>query len=143
MAGNLAVQEVYETSAALEATLKEDNEKTRDERSTEKCIARLDHALTRAVAALQVLDGEAEQTLEDAGEGAGNGATAITPDRAVEMGALIRDAIDMGNISQVQKLAELLPQGSPHRRKLSAMVDSFDFEGMVEVATALEEMCTQ
>lgn len=140
MAGNLSAQEVYEASAAVEATLKQDNESTRQEQSTENLIAELEAALTTTVAALQVLDGDTGQREEDAQEAVEDGARALTLDRAVEMGNRLRDAVEMGNISQVHELIGLLPTGSPHRRKLSEMVDNFDFQGMVEVATELEEM---
>jgi HPt (histidine-containing phosphotransfer) domain-containing protein len=140
MAGNLAAQEVYEASAALETTLKHDNDKLRDEQSIDDRIAELDEALTRTVAALQVLDADTDQREEDAGQTMEGGTSALPPDRALEMGNRLRDAVEMGNISQVQMLVELLPQGSPHRRKLSALVDNFDFQGMIEVATELKEM---
>ena len=140
IAGNLSAQGVYESSAALEAMLKQDNDDSRDGPGTVNRISALEEALTRAVTALRVLDGDTDQREEDVVQTVEDSATALTPDRAAEMGNMLRDAVEMCNISQVHKLLELLPPGSSHRKKLSEMLDNFDFQGMEDVATELEEM---
>ena len=140
IAGNLSARGVYEASAALEATLKQENDGSPDDVVTEKRIWALEEALTGAVTALRLLDSDTDQREEDVAQAVEEGATVLTPDRAVEMGIMLRDAVEMCNISQIQKLTELLPTGSPHRKKLSEMLANFDFQGMEDVATELEGM---
>ncbi len=140
IAGNLAAQEVYEASAEMEARLTQDDDQCRTCPNTANLFSSLDEALGRAVEALRVLDSDTDQNGAYVAKTVGHEPKALTPDRALEVSAMIRDAIDIGDISQVEEVVELLPPDSAHRKKLSETLDNFDFQGMEDVATELEEM---
>ena len=64
----------------------------------------------------------------------------IDPDLSREVGGQLQEMAELGDVDGICKIAERLPLESSERHELVRTARAFDFEAVMEIASALEQL---
>jgi HPt (histidine-containing phosphotransfer) domain-containing protein len=139
VAGNLAATDLHAASIEMEKLVKPgQNRKIPSADTYNLKLTELENVLTGALAAIQTLGPADPQSAVEPSE---NVLTSLPPKLAQEVSTQIRDAADMGDVSQLKTIADQLrSQGeafAPISDKIIQFADEFDFDGIATLADKL------
>jgi CheY-like chemotaxis protein len=140
IAGNLSAAEVHETAAAMESVLISMAEGAEGVDAEDR-LAKLAQAMGRAVDNIRSMPPQPSESVQ-AKPVEGVSAPELDKTQIAEIARQVKEAAEDGDVDEVTQAIELLPAGSEHRTGFMAMADDFDFDGLVESATELEQVCT-
>ena len=138
IAGNLSAREVHLSAASLESVLKAKTTGTGVTEVTD-CIAKLERAMLAAVENI----GNAlpqQSRSERVQDDQGLNASGMDSTQAAAVAQRVKDAVEIGDMDGVHHAAEILPDGSECRIRLTEMADDFDMDGLLHYAMELERM---
>jgi len=137
--GNLSAQEVHRAAAAMESALISMAEGA-EGIEVQDCLTKLAQAMGRAVETIR-------STLPQPGENAlaqppeSGGAPELDNTQMVEIARRVKEAAELGDVTEAMRAIELLPDGSEHRTRFTVLADDFDLDALVESATEMEKAC--
>lgn len=139
VAGNLAATDLHAATLKMEQAVKGDENRERASRdSLNLKLSELQSTLNSTLEAVQSLGLADSQPVARPSPGV---MASIPPELAREVSAGIRDAADMGDITQLKSIAaQLRSQNdafSPISDKIIACADNIDFEGIIALADEL------
>ena len=138
-AGNLAAKEIQAAAMFLEHLVKNSGDGSPSAEALTEAFEKLTHAAAAMRAAVETLEGRPDDKALDKAE---NDLTAsIPPGDRQALASQIREAADMGDMTELQSIAaELETQFGEQQvlsRKIAALVDVFDLDGCVQLAEKL------
>jgi HPt (histidine-containing phosphotransfer) domain-containing protein len=139
LAGNLAAKQLHTSAAEFEKLLKTagPNDSLAPEDIDQKFEA-MAGDFTRALEAVQKLEEPRSDRFEQTA--AENGDT-LPPDLAQKVADRIRNAVEIGDVTQLITISDDLISWSdayaPYSEKIARMADDFDFDGLLELADNL------
>ena len=141
LAGNLAASALQAAAVDLEKLVKGDQKKAESRQQLDQKFANLETAINQALEAVQTLGPlpaqKAEQPSADA-------MTSIPADVASEAVDRIKEAAEMGDVTQLKSIAEALKSKSdalvPISDKFIQLADDFDFDGISKLVGDLEKL---
>jgi signal transduction histidine kinase/DNA-binding response OmpR family regulator/HPt (histidine-containing phosphotransfer) domain-containing protein len=137
IAGNLSAEEVHEAAAAMESVLISMAEGAEGVDAEDR-LAKLAQAMGRAVDNIRSMLPQPSESVQ-AQPVASVSAPELDKTQITEIARQVKEAAEDGDVDEVTQAIELLPAGSEHRNRFMAMADDFDFDGLVESATELEQ----
>ncbi len=139
LAGNLEATQLQKAAVAAETLVKGKSAKDIFGHEWDQCFAVLEGALKQALEAVHDLGVPAEETVI---KPALDALASVPAELAQEAGRRIREAADMGDVTEVKAIAENLKSQSdamvPFCDKFIQMADDFDFDGIIKLADELE-----
>ncbi|MBW1979919.1 MAG: response regulator [Deltaproteobacteria bacterium] len=145
VAGNLSAVELHAAAVEMEKLIKKGGkEETADSAEIEQKTAALEQALEKTLRSVQTLTPAAK---EPDAESAQEIAIMLSAELAGEICSRLRQAAEMGDVMELTAVAEYLESRSeslaPISGRISKMAEEFDFEGISELADALEESSSE
>jgi two-component system sensor histidine kinase/response regulator len=136
-AGNLGAVSLQEVAAALEAWFKEGGQGL-----PEPAYSDFSRELGRVLGSLQIL-----QEIEPPGLAAGGDQPAsLPPELAREVAPRLRDAVAAGDVTELADIAAALTartdSAAGYGEEIQRLTQEFDFEGLLQLASRLEEAAT-
>lgn len=142
IAGNLAAAELQEAAMTLENLVKSaDHVEKITKQDLDGKLDKFEKALDRAITAIQAIipADEAASTAPDTER-----AETLPPDLAREAAARLKEAAEMGDVTELQAIADdfnaRLNQFTAYRDRIVELADDFDFDGIADIVTQLEKM---
>jgi HPt (histidine-containing phosphotransfer) domain-containing protein len=141
VAGNLSATDLLDAAVEMEKLVRKGDQDTAPSPETlDRKLTALEDALARAVESAQTLGPLAEdKTTEPSLEAIASVPAELAKDAAKR----IRNAVDMGNVTELKGIAEELKSQSdtfaPLSEKMVQMVEDFDFAGISQLADVLEK----
>jgi hypothetical protein len=139
LAGNLAARQLHDSAAEFEQLLKDmgtNHSPVLEE--LDRQFAAFSRNFTQALQAVQTLRESSEYPSDD--HAAENGDT-LPLELANEIAARIRNAVEIGDVTQLSTIADdLISQSdtyAPYSEKIIRMADDFDFDGLIDLADGL------
>ena len=140
LAGNLAATELQAAAVEFEKLIKDDQKPTASPKQLDTEFKNLETAINRALKAVQTL-GPAPEKIPTAPSK--EDIAAITPQLAKEAADLLKEPVEMGDVTQIKSIAEELKSKSNAFETFSAqciqLADDFDFEGIAKLLAKLKE----
>ncbi|MGD9151184.1 MAG: PAS domain S-box protein, partial [Desulfobacterales bacterium] len=140
LAGNLAATELQAAAVEFEKLIKGDQKPAVSPKQLDAEFKNLETAINRALKAVQTL-GPAPKKIPAVP--AKDAIAAMTPQLAKEAADLLKEPVEMGDITQIKSIAEKLKSKSSVFEAFSAqciqLADDFDFEGIAKLIAKLEE----
>ena len=139
VAGNLAARELHAAAVGLEKLLKHADEKNPPpSESVNEALTAFEEQLELALQAVHSLPlPEGGQSLAPSAEPVAS----LPPELAKEAAGRLREAADMGDVSQLAAIAdEFLARSAefaPYKAKITQLADDFDFDGILILANDL------
>jgi CheY-like chemotaxis protein len=141
VAGNLSATDLLVAAVEMEKLVRKGDQDTAPSPETlDRKLTALEDALARAVESAQTLgplveDKSTEPSLE--------AIASVPAELAKDAAKRIRNAVDMGNVTELKGIAEELKSQSdtfaPLSEKMVQMVEDFDFAGISQLADVLEK----
>ncbi len=139
LSGNLEATDLQAATVEMEKLVKGQTEKTASDEELNQKYSNLEDALSRALEAVQALGPTAEKktigSIEDT-------RASVPPELIKKATESIKEAADMGDVTQIKSIAEELKSESdamaPFSDRLIQLADNFDFDGIAELAAKLE-----
>jgi PAS domain S-box-containing protein len=139
LAGNLAATDLQAAAVEMEKLAKGATPESDANRKLNQKFAIFDHALKNALAAVQTLGSPIEETPVEASTDTAGG---IPPELAEQAAERIKAAAEMGDVTELASIAEELKKSSasylPLSKRIVQLAENFDFDGILELAAALE-----
>jgi len=139
LAGNLAATDLQAATIAMEKLIKGDQQKVATSAQLDQTMAALEAALSKALEAVRGLGPAAE---EKAATASVNLSVNISPALMQEMTGRIREAAEMGDITQVNEIAREMKSRSadlaPICDRFTNLAEDFDFDGIDKLVKQLE-----
>ncbi|MEJ2165346.1 MAG: response regulator [Desulfobacterales bacterium] len=139
MAGNLAATELQAATVEMEKLVKGDRHKFATQEELDLRFAQLEMAVGKTLQAVRPLSHPDE---EIAFEPAADALGAISPELIKEMAGRIREAAELGDITQVNAIADEMKSRSddlvPVCDRLLRLAADFDFEGIIKLVEELK-----
>jgi CheY-like chemotaxis protein len=140
LAGNLAAMELQAATVEMEKLIKGDPHKFATSEQLDQNLAELEKAIGRALRAVRALGPTAEEKIV---ETATDTLAALAPGLIKEMSGRMREAAELGDITQVNSIAEELKSRSddvaPICDRFLQLATDFDFDGIVKLVEEMEE----
>jgi HPt (histidine-containing phosphotransfer) domain-containing protein len=140
LAGNLAATELQAAAVEFEKLIKGDQKPAVSPKQLDAEFKNLETAINRALKAVQTL-GPAPKKIPAVP--AKDAIAAMNPQLAKEAADLLKEPVEMGDITQIKSIAEKLKSKSSVFEAFSAqciqLADDFDFEGIAKLIAKLEE----
>jgi CheY-like chemotaxis protein len=140
LAGNLAATDLQVATVELEKLIKGDPHKFATSEQLDRNLAELEKAIGRALQAVRALGPAAEEKIV---ETATDTLAALAPGLIKEMSGRMREAAELGDITQVNSIAEELKSRSddaaPICDRFLQLAADFDFDGIVKLVEEMEE----
>ncbi|MBT8363793.1 MAG: Hpt domain-containing protein [Deltaproteobacteria bacterium] len=140
LAGNLAAMDLQAATVEIEKLVKGNQAASSSTEQLNQKFADLENAINQALEAVQVLGAMTEE--EPAAPSAGT-LTTVSPELIKDMAGRIREAVELGDVSQVSSIAgELKSQSedlAPICDKLTQLAEDFDLDGILVLIEELEE----
>ncbi len=140
LAGNLAATKLQAAAANFEKLIKGDPKPSPSQQQLDGKFSILEAAINRALQAVQSLGPAPEQAPATPSKDA---MAAITPQLAKEAADLLKEPVEMGDVTQIKTIAEALKLKSSAFEAFSAqciqLADDFDFEGIAKLVAKLEK----
>ena len=134
LAGNLAASDLQAAAVRLEKLIKGIARETMSDKQLAQAFGGLEDALAGALDAVRIFGRPAD---EQAGAVPDTGVAAPSVELGDEVAGRIREAAEMGDISQVKAIADGLktesPALEPFCNRLVQLADDFDFDGIVKL----------
>jgi two-component system sensor histidine kinase/response regulator len=131
LAGNLEATELQATTVAMEALVKGQAAETASDKEKNQKFADLERALNQALDAVRTLGPMAEKKTPESIEEARVPISTELIKKAIDS---IKEAADMGDVTQIKSIAEELksesPATSPFCDELIRLAEDFDFDGI-------------
>jgi CheY-like chemotaxis protein len=139
LAGNLAAKQLHASAAEFEQLLKDvGSNHSPVSKAVDQKLAALIKDFTQALEAVQSLGG---QSVNSSVQLTAEEGDTLPSDLAQEVAARIRNAVEIGDVTQLTTIADDLVSRSdayaPYREKIVRMADDFDFDGLIELADGL------
>jgi len=132
LAGNLAATDLQAAAVEIEKLVKGNQAAASSDEQLNQKFTDLADAFNQALAAVQVLG-----TMADA-----DSLTAISPELIKDMAGRVKEAIEMGDVTQVSAIAEDMKSQSedlaPICDKLMLLADDFDLDGILKLVGELD-----
>ena len=139
LAGNLEAKDLQAATVEMEKLVKGQTEKTASETELNRKCAELENALERALAAVQTLGPMAEKKAVESNEDA---KASVPPERIQKAAESIQEAAEMGDVAQIQSIAEALKAEfealTPSCDELVRLAEDFDFDGIQKLMLELD-----
>jgi len=134
LAGNLAATDLQAAAEGLEKLVKGQTEKTASEKELNQKFADLKDALGKALDAVQSLGpADEKKTIASSQEAI----AAVPPDLMQKVSERIKTAIELGDVTKINAIAEELKSESdamaPFCDKLIQLADDFDIDGIEKI----------
>jgi HPt (histidine-containing phosphotransfer) domain-containing protein len=140
LAGNLAAMNLQAAAVEIEKLVKGNQAASSTGEQLNQKITDLENALNQALEAVQVLGSVAEESLPAP---SAESLTAIPPELIKDMAGRVKEAVEMGDVTQVSAIAEELKSQSedlsPICNKLMLLADDFDLDGILDYMNKLED----
>ena len=140
LAGNLAATELQAAAVEFEKLIKGDRKPPASPKQLDAEFKNLETAINRALKAVQSLGPAPEKIPSAPSEDA---IAAITPQLAKEAADLLKEPVEMGDITQIKSSAEGLKSKSSAFEMFSTqciqLAEDFDFEGIAKLIAKLEK----
>ena len=132
LAGNLEAKDLQVATVEMEKLVKGQTEETVSDEELNLKFSNLEHTLSQALQAVQTLGSKLEKTAVTESNAAA--AAQLPPELANKMAEGIKEAAEMGDVAQIQSIAnELRSQYdalAPFCDKLVQLAEDFDFDGI-------------
>ena len=139
LAGNLEATELQATTVAMEALVKGQAAETASDKEKNQKFADLERALNQALDAVQTLGSPAEKKTPESIEEAN---VQLPPELVKKAIDSIKEAADMGDVTQIKSIAEELKSESdamsPFCDELLRLAEDFDFDGIQKYVLELD-----
>jgi HPt (histidine-containing phosphotransfer) domain-containing protein len=140
VSGNLAATELQAAAIDMEKLVKKgDKKRVPSSKELNKRMSTLESVLKETLETVQLLG---PVTTPQAPELSEDATISLPPDIAKR----IRDAADMGDVTQLKAIAEELASKkdvlAPVAQKIIHLAEEFDFDGITKLATELEKQTT-
>jgi HPt (histidine-containing phosphotransfer) domain-containing protein len=141
VSGNLAATDLQAAAIDMEKLVKK-NDKKRVPSSNEldKKLSELERVLKQTAASVQLLGPVAARQVPEL---SGDASIRLPPDIARDAAKRIRDAADMGDVTQLKVIAEELASQTEVpasvAQKIIHLAEEFDFDGITKLAIELEK----
>jgi CheY-like chemotaxis protein/HPt (histidine-containing phosphotransfer) domain-containing protein len=139
LAGNLAATELQAAAAEFEKRIKGDQKPAVSPEQLAAEFKNLEKAIHRALDTVHSLGPATEKTPAAPSKDA---IASLTPQMAKEAADLLREPVEMGDVTQIKSIAEELKSKSSAFEIFSAqctqLADDFDFEGIAKLIASLE-----
>jgi HPt (histidine-containing phosphotransfer) domain-containing protein len=140
LAGNLAATELQAAAVEFEKLVKGDQPPTASQRQLDEEFENLETAINRALQAVQSLGPAPEQAPATPAK---DTTASITPQLAKEAAELLKEPVEMGDVTQIKSIAAELKTKSSAFEAFSArciqLAEDFDFEGIAKLVAQLEK----
>ncbi|MBW2481160.1 MAG: response regulator [Deltaproteobacteria bacterium] len=134
LAGNLAASDLQAAAVRLEKLIKGIARETMSDKQLAQAFGGLEDALAGALDAVRILGRPADEQADAVPD---TGVAAPSVELGDEVAGHIREAAEMGDISQVKAIADGLktesPALEPFCNRLVQLADDFDFDGIVKL----------
>jgi two-component system sensor histidine kinase/response regulator len=139
LAGNLAATDLQAAAVEMEKLIKGDPSKIATSEQLDQKLAELETAVDDALQAVRMLSPAAEEkTAQPAAAALG----AVSPELIQEMAGHIREAAEMGDITQVNAIAREMKSRTdglaPICDRIMQLADDFDFDGIGKLVEELD-----
>jgi len=137
LAGNLSANRLQAAATEMDGLVKKalSGDELQEDRMLE-CFAELKDALDEALSACRSL---ADSTTGEAADTGPASIPLMTPELAKQTAQQLRNAVDMGNITELKTIAEGLKSDSDQfSSKILQLAEDFDFDGILKLATELD-----
>jgi HPt (histidine-containing phosphotransfer) domain-containing protein len=139
LAGNLEATDLQATTVAMEALVKGPVAETAPDKELNQKLADLENALNQALDAVQTLGPVAEKKTTESSE---ESRASIPPELIKKAIDSIKEAADMGDVTQIKSIAEELKSESdamsPFCDELLLLAEDFDFDGIQKFVLELD-----
>ncbi|MDB4264823.1 Hpt domain-containing protein, partial [bacterium] len=139
LAGNLAATDLQAAALEIEKLVKANPAASSTNEQLKQKIYDLENAINQALEAVQALGTVAE---DPSPATSAESLKAVAPGLIKDMAGRVRDAIELGDVTQVSAIAEDLKSQSedlaPTCDKLMRLADDFDLDGILEFVNELE-----
>ena len=139
LAGNLAAMDLQAAAVKIEKLVKGNQAGSSTDEQLNQKFSYLENAINQALEAVQVLGTVAE---EKPHMHSAESLTAVPPELIKDMVDRVKEAVEMGDVSQVSTVAGELKSSSealaPICDKLMLLADDFDLDGILEFINELE-----
>jgi CheY-like chemotaxis protein len=144
VSGNLAATDLQAAAIDMEKLVKiKDPKSVPSSDELDKKLRILESVLKENLATIQQLGPVATPKLPELSEDA---TVSLPPDIAGDAAKRIRDAADMGDVTQLKTIAEELASQTdelaPVAQEIIQLAEDFDFDGIAKLATKLEKQTT-
>jgi HPt (histidine-containing phosphotransfer) domain-containing protein len=131
LAGNLEATDLQAASVAMEKLVKGDQKEAPSKNKLDQKFMELEKAINQALNAVQALGRPAEEIIK---EPSADWRTVIPADQQKEIASRIKAAADMGDVLQIQSIADELKSANdemaPFCDELVGLAEDFDFDGI-------------
>ncbi len=139
MAGNLAALDLQAAAVEMEKLIKGDQHKSATPEQLDQRMRELEMAVDQALQAVRALGPAAEEKTAEPSAGSRG---AISPELMKEMAGRIREAAELGDITQVDSIAREMKSRTddlaPICDRFIHLAADFDFDGIVKLVEELE-----
>jgi HPt (histidine-containing phosphotransfer) domain-containing protein len=139
LAGNLAATDLQAAAVEIEKLVKGNQAAASTDEQLNQKFTDLADAFNQALAAVQVLGTMAEEPLPVP---SADSLTAVSPELIKDMAGRVKEAVEMGDVTQVSAIAEELKSQSedlaPICDKLMLLADDFDLDGILKLINEME-----
>jgi CheY-like chemotaxis protein len=139
LAGNLAATDLQAAAVEIEKLVKGNQAAASTDEQLNQKFTDLADAFNQALAAVQVLGTIAEEPLPVP---SADSLTAVSPELIKDMAGRVKEAAEMGDVTQVSAIAEELKSQSedlaPICDKLMLLADDFDLDGILKLINEME-----
>ena len=139
LAGNLEAKDLQAATVEMEKLVKGQTEKTASDKELNLKFSNLEDALNRALEAVQTLGPTAEKKTIESSEDA---RASVPPELIKKATESIKAAAEMGDVMQIQSIAEELKSESdamaPFCDELVRLAEDFDFDGIQKFVLELD-----
>jgi CheY-like chemotaxis protein len=139
LAGNLEAKDLQAATVEMERLIKGQTEETVSETELNRRYAELENALEQALAAVQTMGPLVEKQTVEAKRDA---KASVPPERLKQATESIQEAAGMGDVAQIQSIAEVLKaefEGlAPSCDEIIRLAEDFDFDGIQKYMAELD-----
>jgi len=106
----------------------------------EDCLRKLAQAMGDALETIRAALPQPGKSAQPQPAEGGN-APELDKTQMLEIARRVKQAAELGDVTEAMRAIELLPDGSEHRTRFTVMADDFDLDALVESAAELEQAC--
>ena len=130
LAGNLEAKDLQAATVEMEKLVKGQTEETVSDEELNLKFSNLEDTLSQALEAVQILGSKPEKMADTES----NATVLLPPERSKKVAERIREAAEMGDVAQIQSIANELRSEydalAPFCDKLVQLAEDFDFDGI-------------
>ena len=139
LAGNLAAEDLQAATVEVEKLVKGHPAASATSEQLNQKISDLEFAIDQALAAVEILGPAVRDEIPAPSAGT---LASVSSERAADLNGRVREAVEMGDVSQVRAIAEELRSQSedlaPLCDKLMQLADDFDLDGILDLMNEME-----